>query len=714
MRSWSINEHQVHFDPLLDCLVELARIHGATTTHQSLSAGLPLIDNLLTPALLSRAAARAGLSARILKRPLAEIPRNLLPAILLMDGRDACLLLDVDEQGQALVRYPEVGDSVEKVELKALAPRYTGQVAFVRPLFKFDKRAPQLGQVRERHWFWGVVRDASPFYRDALIASVLINLFALVFPLFSMNVYDRVVPNHALETLWVLGIGAIMVLVFDFIMRTLRGYVIDLASKRIDVVLSTLIMERVLGIRMENRPASVGSFVANLRAFESVRDFIASASVSALVDLPFVLLFLLVLIWLSPWLLLPALFGMLVVGVFGGIAQLKMRELTESSLRANAQRNATLVESIVGIETVKALSAESDVQMRWERSTVFLAQIGGKLKLMSSTTINFASLIQQLVGVIVIIVGVYLLADGQLSMGGLIAAGMLSGRAMAPLGQVAGILMQYHVARSSLDSIETYMKLPVERPEGVKFLHPGQFRGDIEFRNVTFHYPEQERPALNNVSFRIKAGERVGIIGRVGSGKTTIERLLLGLYQPSEGAIAVDGIDIRQIDPAELRRAIGYVPQDVTLFYGSLRQNIAAGAPFVSDESVLVAADIAGVAEFAFAHPAGFDMLIGERGESLSGGQRQAVAVARALLGDPPIFVLDEPTNGMDHTSEERLKGKLRQALDGGKTMILVTHRTGLLDLCDRLIVMDGGKIVADGPKHLVVEALQQGRVERA
>jgi len=714
MKGWSINEHQVHFDPLLDCLVELARIHGVTTTHESLSAGLPLVDNRLTPSLLGRAAARAGLSSRILKRSLTDIPRNLLPVVLLMDGRDACLLLDVDEHGQALVRYPEVGDSAERVALKALEPRYAGRVAFIRPFFKFDKRAPHLGHIRHRHWFWGAMQDATPFYRDALIAAVLINLFALAFPLFSMNVYDRVVPNHALETLWVLGIGAIMVLVFDFMMRTLRGYVIDLASKRIDVVLSTLIMERVLGIRMENRPASVGSFVANLRAFESVRDFIASASVSALVDLPFVVLFLLALIWLSPWLLLPALCGMTIVGIFGGIAQLKMRELTESSLRANAQRNATLVESIVGIETVKALTAESDVQMRWERATVFLAQVGGKLKLMSSTTINFASLIQQLVGVVVIIVGVYLLADGHLSMGGLIAAGMLSGRAMAPLGQVAGILMQYHVARSSLDSIETYMKLPVERPEDVKFLHPGQFYGEIEFRNVSFVYPEQERGALNNVSFRIKAGERVGIIGRVGSGKTTIERLLLGLYQPTEGAIAVDGIDIRQIDPAELRRAIGYVPQDVTLFYGSLRQNIAVGAPFVSDESVLIAADIAGVAEFAFAHPSGFDMLIGERGESLSGGQRQAVAVARALLGDPPILVLDEPTNGMDHTSEERLKGKLRQVMDGGKTMILVTHRTGLLDLVDRLIVMDGGKIVADGPKHLVVEALQQGRVERA
>ncbi|MCB6184414.1 type I secretion system permease/ATPase [Leeia sp. TBRC 13508] len=714
MSEWNIGEHQLHFDPLLDCLVSIGKLHGATLTKEAFSAGLPLVDNRLTPRLVSRAAARANLTARVVRRSLNEIKPHLLPAILLLDGREACVLLDISDDGIAKVQWPESPESADELPIQQIKDRYSGQVIFVRPKFKFDNRAPQLGHIRSKHWFWGVMKDASHFYKDALLAAILINLFALAFPLFSMNVYDRVVPNHAIDTLWVLAIGAVLVLSFDFALRTVRGYVIDLASKRVDVKLSSLIMERVLGIRMEHRPLSVGSFAANLRSFESVRDFIASASVSALVDVPFSILFLIVLVWLSPWLVLPALIGLLLVTIFGIIAQSKMQELSEMSQRASAQRNATLIESLVGIETVKSMGAESDIQRKWERTSVFLSQIGGRLKLMSTTTINFASFIQQLVNVIVIISGVYLIMDNQLTQGGLIAATMISGRALAPLGQVAGLLMQFHAAKSSLASVESYMKLPVERPEEASFLHRSGFKGEIEFKDVTFNYPGRDTPALKNVSFKIKAGEKVAVIGRLGSGKTTIERLMLGLYQATSGSVMVDGVDVRQIDPAELRRAIGYVPQDVTLFFGTLRENIAVGAPFADDNAVLLAADLAGVSEFAYAHPSGFDMVIGERGESLSGGQRQSVAVARALLNDPPILILDEPTNGMDHTSEERLKGRLKEVLASRKTMLLVTHRTALLDLAERLIVIDGGQIVADGPKAQVVEALQQGRVGRA
>jgi ATP-binding cassette, subfamily C, bacterial LapB len=327
--------------------------------------------------------------------------------------------------------------------------------------------------------------------------------------------------------------------------------------------------------------------------------------------------------------------------------------------------------------------------------------------------VNFAQLMQQLVNIAVIIVGVYELSEGHMSMGGIIAASMLSGRAMAPLGQVAGLMMQYQSARTSLASINTHMELPVERPEGASFVHRPTFSGEIEFKDVSFCYPGRDEAVLKKVSFKLKPGEKVGIIGRIGSGKTTIEKLVLGLYQPTEGAVFIDGIDARQIDPAELRRAIGFVPQDVTLFYGTLKHNIAMGAPFADDSAILAAAELAGVKEFADTHPQGFEMPIGERGESLSGGQRQAVAIARAMLNDPPILLLDEPSSSMDHQSEEGLKQRLRR-FAATKTIILVTHRTSLLDLVDRLIVLDQGRIVADGPKAQVVEALQQGRIGRA
>ena len=390
-----------------------------------------------------------------------------------------------------------------------------------------------------------------------------------------------------------------------------------------------------------------------------------------------------------------------------------MQELVDLTQRASSQRNATLVESLVGIETIKFMVAESSIQRKWESATVFLAQNSTKLKLLSSVTMNIAQTLQQLVSVSTVIVGVYLLFNNQVSMGSIIAASMLAGRAMAPFGQVVGLLLQFHHAKSGLGSVETHMKKEPERPDESAFVHRTSFQGGIEFKNVGFSYPGQDQVTLNKVSFKITPGEKVAFIGRVGSGKSTLQRLMLGLYQPTEGAVLIDGIDSRQIDPAELRRSIGFVPQDINLFFGSLKENIAMGAPFASDQDVVSAAEIAGVTEFANRHPRGFDMAIGERGESLSGGQRQAVGIARAVLNDPPMLLLDEPSSAMDHQSEDALKTRLR-TFASGKTVVLVTHRTSLLELVDRLIVIDNGQIMADGPKAQVVAALQSGRIGRA
>jgi ATP-binding cassette subfamily C protein LapB len=709
--SWRVDPRTTHDDPLLECLIELTRVHGVPATGQALAAGLPLVDQRLTPALLPRAAARARLSARLVKRSVDEIPADILPAILLLHGERACLLLEVRD-GKYLISHPELGAGAVEIEAEELARDYTGMACYVRPQFRFDARSPEVGKVRGRHWFWSAIFENRRLYRDAIIAAVLINIFAMAMPLFTMNVYDRVVPNNAVETLWVLVVGIAIVVIFNMILSTARAHVIDSASKRVDVRLSALIMERVLDLRMEARPVSVGSFAANLRSFEAIRDFIASASITTLVDLPFVLLFLLVLAWISPWMLIPPVVAIVLIILVSLAAQFRMETLTMASYQASSQRNATLVEALTGFETVKTLNAQGAMQRNWERSTEYIANISSKLKLMSSSTVGFVGAMQQLVSVAVVTIGVYLAHDSYVSMGGIIAASMISGRCLVPLGQVAGLLMQYQNARTSLGSIDGYMQLPVERPPTAEFLHRPVFHGAIEFRDVTFSYPGAAQPALKNVSFKLAPGEKLGIIGRIGSGKTTIEKLILGLYQPNEGTVLLDGVDVRQIDPADVRRAIGYVPQDPVLFYGSLKHNIAMGAPYADDASILSAADVAGVTEFVNVHPDGFDMLIGERGESLSGGQRQSVAVARALINDPPVLLLDEPSSNMDHQSESRLRKQLAAA-GANKTVFLVTHRTALLELVSRLIVIDGGRIVADGPKDQVVEALRTGRVGR-
>jgi ATP-binding cassette subfamily C protein LapB len=702
-------------DPLLESLLIVARSYGRPITRDAALSGLPLErQSRLTPSLFARAARRAGLTCNLVHRPLAKLNPHLFPTVLLLHDQDACVLLNWSEdRNSARVLLPELGEAEVELTREELTARYSGGAILARPLYTFDARTPEVGRVQGRHWFWGALTENLPLYRDVLLSAFLISLFAVAMPLFIMNVYDRVVPNHAFETLWVLAAGVAIVLVADVTARTMRGYFLDLASSRVDVKLSAYIMERVLGIRLENRPLSAGSFAANLRSFETVRDFITSATVTAFIDLPFALVFILVIAWIAWPVILPILAGMLLVLLFGLTVQKKMHALSETTYRASAQRNATLIESLVGLETIKTLGAEGLMQRKWESSAAFLARTGARLRLLSSSTLNSAIWTQQLVTVAVIVTGVYLIANGQLSMGGLIACTMLSSRAMAPLGQVAGLLTQYHNATTALTSLNEIHKNPVERPDDAQFISRSSFRGAIEFKDISFSYPGQEMNALRNVSLRINPGEHVAILGRVGSGKTTLQKLILGLYQPTSGSVLIDGIDLRQIDPAEARRQIGYVPQDVTLFYGTLRDNLTMGLPMADDSAVLATADLCGILDFVNSHPQGFDMIVGERGESLSGGQRQRVALGRALIGEPAILLLDEPTGSMDHSSEEEIKTRL-QTYAVGKTMIIITHRTSLLELVDRIIVIDAGRIVADGPKTQVVEALRQGRIGKA
>ncbi len=701
-------------DELLQCLQIIARAHGELPTREALMAGLPAENARLTPGLFARAARRAHLSSQVVRCPLTQLNDVLLPAVVLLKNERACVLLGFNQdRSQARVAYPELGDAPVDVPLATLEADYLGSSIYARPTQRYDARTPEVRAGRYDHWFWGVIAESRPLYQDVLLAALLANLFALGMPLFTMNVYDRVVPNHAFETLWVLALGLLLMLVSDLVLRTMRGRFVDLASSRADVKLSAFIMERVLGTRMEQRPASAGSFASNLRAFESVRDFIGSATVVAFIDLPFALIFMVVIGWISWVMLVPLLLGAVIMLVFALAVQGRMHELAEVTYRAGAQRNATLIEGLVGFETIKALAAEAPIQRKWEKSAALLARVGAQLRLLSTTASNTSGFVQQFINLAIVIVGVYMISERELTMGGLIACTMLASRAMAPVGQVAGLLVQYHTAATALTSLNEMMARDVERPADTNFIGRGVLKGAIDFRDVSFSYPGQSEPALRNLSFSIKPGEKVAILGRIGCGKTTLEKLILGLYQPTEGAVLVDGIDLRQLDPAELRRQIGYVQQDVMLFYGSLRENIMLGAPLADEAAIVKAAEIGGILSLVNQHPKGFDMLVGERGESLSGGQRQGVAIARAVINDPPIVLLDEPTSSMDHSSEEDIKRRLAEFAKG-KTVLVISHRTSLLDLADRIIVMDGGRIMADGPKEQVITALRQGRIGKA
>ncbi|GIX50914.1 ABC transporter [Sphaerotilus natans] len=708
-----LREDLIHPDPLLDCLLEVCRLHGVASSRAALSAGLPLENGRLTLALAERAAQRAGLSTKLQRLRADRIDTATLPAILILRGSGACVLLGWTEDGDARVLLPETGQGAVVMPRKDLARRHGGVVLFVRPHFRFDERTPEVRRTRSGHWFWSAIASQRGVYRDVLWAALLINLFALAFPIFTMNVYDRVVPNHAVETLWVLALGLLLVLLADLYMRSLRSHFVDEASARIDVQLSSSLMERVLGMRLEHRPQSVGSFAANLRGFETVRDFIASSTVTAMIDLPFALIFIAVMAWISPWMVLPVVTAFVLILVIGFILQHRLHELSESTYQASAQRNATLVEALTGIETIKTQAAEGVIQARWERVNLFLARTNVRMRALSSHASYGTQWLSQIVSLSVILIGVHLISQRELTMGALIACTTLASRALAPAGQIVGLLMQYQGARTALESLDRIMAQPVEREPGAAFLHRREIRGDIELRDVRFAYPGRDDPVLDGISLKIARGEKVALIGRVGSGKTTIQKLMLGLYQPTSGAVLLDGIDLRQLDPADVRRNLGYVSQDVTLFYGSLRENITMGLPYADENAVLAAAETACLLDFVNRHPKGFDMPVGERGELLSGGQRQSVGLARAVLHNAPLLLLDEPTSAMDFSTEAQVTKRVTEFAQG-RTVVLVTHRTSMLALVDRVVVVDQGRIVADGPRDRILEALQSGRIARA
>ena len=698
-------------DPLLQCLLTVAQFHGVNSTVEALTAGLPLENHRLTPSLFVRAADRVSLACDIVDQELAELDASQMPIVLLLDNNSACLLTAWDNERQiARVIYPDGNDSVVDVAAIELNSAYSGMAIVVRPRFQFDQRTERSTDSKRGHWFWEALSENVPIYRDILLGSFFINLFALGLPLFMRSIFDRVVPNHATETLWVLSSGLMLILLASVALRLMRAYFLDIAGRRVDIRLSAAIMERVLGTRLEARPISVGAHAARLRSFEAVRDFITSAAISALIDVPFALIFIVVVGWIAWQMLIPLLLGIFIVLVYTLLIKNKLRELTETSYRASAMRNATLIESLVGLDTLKAMGAEGHMQRKWEQNTAFLARVSVQQKLLSSSSVNVTNWVQQMVVVCVIITGVYLVIAGDLSMGGLLACFMLSRLAMAPFGPVAGLMTQYHNASVGMKSLDEIMAMPLDRPDNIQFLSREHFKGEIEFKNVSFAYPGSEQDSLKGVSFRIRPGEHVAILGRVGSGKSTIQKLAMGLYRPTSGSVLLDGIDMRQIDPAEFRHSVGYVPQDVTLFYGSLRENLTMAHPQADDEALVRATELANLSEFINRHPRGFDMLVGERGDSLSGGQRKSVALARGIIHDPTLLLMDEPTGSMDHSTEAAIIKRMSTYIEG-RTLMMVTHRTSLLELMDRIIVIDNGKLVADGPKARVMDALRQGKI---
>jgi len=703
-------------DPLMQCLVVLTELNHKPASEKVLAYGLPFepgkdkqrlfsVDN--PKANFSRAAQKAGFESQLQERRLQDIPSLVLPVILTLKDDNACVLLELNpDDKNAQVIIPSLDEAPVQVTMEKLEQEYLGYAFFLRKKHeKFGQGQSNDEFIKRENWFFGTLMKFKGIYGRVLLATFLVNLFVIAGPIFTLNVYDRIIPHNAVDTLWVLAAGVGLIYIFDLILKHIRTYFLENAARRSDVILSSMLFEQAMNLKLENKPGSVGSFSSIFKDFDGIRSFFASSAITAFIDLPFAVIFLVVIYSINNFIVLIPLATVFIILILSIPMRYSIQKIINATHEATHQRNSILIESLANLETIKAFNAGSSMQWHWEESSGFIADKSQRSRVRSGSLATLSTFLTQFCSVAIIVAGVYLIKEKELTMGGLIAINILSSRTIAPMVQAVSLMLNFGQMKAGLKSLNEFMEKEIERPEKKKFIHRPELQGDIEFKDVGFNYPNEQNKALSNISFHITPGERVGIIGAVGSGKSTIGKLLLGLFEPDEGSVFVDGLDIKQIDPADLRHNFSYVPQDVILFSGTVRNNITLKTPNASDNAIIRAAKIGKVDGFTDRHPMGMDLQVGERGFSLSGGQRQSVAVAMAFIDENPVVLLDEPTNAMDFNTESQVISNLSRVTKG-KTTLIITHKPSILSIVDRILVMDKGKIVMDGPKEEIFAKL--------
>jgi ATP-binding cassette, subfamily C, bacterial LapB len=716
-------------DPLLQCIELVCTLHGRPVSAKALDTGVARRpDGRVDPAQLPDLVKAHGLSAGFAQRALRTLPDFTLPVVLLMRDGSARVLTSLNKPTEpasagsarvlsektlgAGILLPESGLAEHTIDLAQLEADYSGTLLYVKPRPAMDRRGDFQVEVSPSRWFWQILGRYKSYYLHVALATVVVNVLALGGSLFTMVVYDRVVPNQAYSTLWVLAIGVGIAAVFEFGARMLRAWLTDVAGKKADIVMSSLLFRRVLGLRLDQQPGSAGSFANTLREFESVRDFVTSATLLAMADAPFVLLFVGVIALLAGPLAWVPVVAMVVVLLATALAQIPLARLMQQYMQGMSRKQSIAVEAIEGLEALKANRAEAMMQSRWEHSNGEMATFSAKSRFINAWVLNTVNIAQQLATVVVVVWGVYNIHDNLLTMGGLIAATMLTGRAIAPVNQVAALGLRWQQARSSLKSLNELMGRAQDREAGRDYVAAPSLSGAIALQGVSHRYGAGQgaKPSLEKINLSLKAGERVAVLGRVGSGKSTLLRVAAGLLPPSEGMVALDGLDVRQIEPADVRARVAYLAQEPALFYGTLKDNILLGTSHVQAARLSAALRMTGLDRVVASHPRGLDMPIGEHGIGLSGGQRQLVALARLFVRDPALVLLDEPTSAMDMGTEQQIMAAMGLYLKG-RTMVMVTHRMQWVALADRVVVVDAGQIVANGPREQVLQQLSKGLV---
>lgn len=661
-----------------------------------------------------------GFENHISRRKLLEIPSLAMPAVIILHNDEAAVISEVKGRGEERIYTVRQGDApAHEVSHKDLEAKYLGFCWFIKPKLTADHRSELPEYHLPKAWFWKVIGRFKKYYYQVILASFLINILALVSSLYVMNVYDRVIPNEAYSTLWVLSIGVFIAIVFEFIAKMIRSHLTDIAGKKADLIVSSALFRRVMALRLIERPISSGSYANNLRDFEAVREFMTSASLLVLVDAPFLLLFLFVMFVIGGKLVIVPAVTCALVLVISFAVQPTLAKRVNESMKEASQRQGLAVEAVEGIETLKVNNATNWAQQRWDRLNALTATSSMKVKKINEFVSNLTVGLQQLNTVGLVVLGTYLIHDdvveARITMGAVIASVILSGRALSSLGKIAGLAIRFQQAKNALKGVNAIVERPIERDPERSYVTLDQVQGQLTFNNVVFQYSKDTQPAISNLNLTIRPGEKVAILGRIGSGKSTLLKLTSGLYEPSGGNILLDNVDIRQIDPNFLRDKVTLLNQSPRLFLGTLRENLdlARMDGYSTDQELLGALRNFHLDQLVRNHPKGLDMPLGEDGLGLSGGQKQIVSLARLTLRHPRVVLLDEPTTGLDEQTEQQALGVLAQwARD--KTLVVVTHRLQVLPMVNRVVVVDNGRVVIDGPRDAVIAKLRENEERQA
>lgn len=694
-------------------LLQFFKYYHKSISADSLIEGFPLKKDEKIPDLFATyggkplfisLAKKAGFKSTLVKKEIKEINPLILPAVAILKNNNSLIIEKIDLETQNIVFiHEDLVDTKGEISFSEFQNIYVGELILLKKEYFESEIKPSILQ-DDGHWFFGVIKKNISIYKDVILASLLINIFVLFSPFYIMNIYDRVVPTFAQETLWAMSIGIFIIYLFDFFVKFIRAYYIDVVSKKIDIVVSSKIFDKILNMKLSCRPKYTGAFANNIKDFEQVKNFISSGTIAVLVDLPFAILFLIAIFYISGSIVLVPILFIVLIFLYSLLIRKPLHKSIEAANESISHKNGILIESLNALETIKSLGASGHLRWKWEETTADISKKSLLTKMLSTSISNVNAFFVQFSTVAVVVVGVYIIAENNLTLGGLIAAVILSSRAIVPMGQFASLISNYEQAKASYKMLDNIMNLPEEREKNKAAIHKQDIFGDIKFNNVSFAYNENKK-ALENISFEIKKGEKVAIIGIMGSGKSSILKLLMKLYDSNEGEVIVDGVELKQIETADIRKNFAYVSQDSVLFNGTLKENILYKSPYESDKNLLKVTKIAQLLDFVNTHPLGFDLIVGERGDTLSGGQKKAISLARAIIGDYSTLLLDEPTDSMDMRTEFNLINDLKKEIND-KTVILITHKNSMLELVDRIIVIDNGKILIDGPKDYVLKTL--------